>query len=107
MDYADHVALLRDGVPHERGTWADLGAGDGAFTLALADLLPEGSTIHAIDRDRSALEEEPRVLHVMVSRARYGLVLTRAATTNTRIGPPQAEDSRWLERLETVATVRV
>ena len=57
MDHADHVALLRDGVPNEPGVWADLGAGDGAFTLALADLLPAGSTIHAIDRDAPALAE--------------------------------------------------
>jgi ubiquinone/menaquinone biosynthesis C-methylase UbiE len=57
VDHADHVALLRDGVPHEPGTWADLGAGEGAFTLALADLLPHGSLIHAIDRDARALAE--------------------------------------------------
>ena len=57
MDHADHVALLRDGVPNEPGVWADLGAGEGAFTLALADLLPAGSTIHAIDRDARALAE--------------------------------------------------
>jgi DNA helicase-2/ATP-dependent DNA helicase PcrA len=53
---------------------------------------------------RGAIEEELRVLHVMVSRARYGLVLTRSASTNTRIGPRPTDDSRWLARLETVAT---
>jgi trans-aconitate methyltransferase len=57
MDHADHVRLLRDGVPHEAGTWADLGAGSGAFTLALADLLPPGSLIYAVDKDASALRE--------------------------------------------------
>lgn len=57
MDHADHVRLLRDGVPRVRGKWADLGAGTGAFTLALADLLPAGSAIYAIDRDRGALGE--------------------------------------------------
>src|SRR5919109_898496 len=57
MDHADHVRLLRDGVPHEPGTWADLGAGEGAFTLALADLLPPGSVIYAIDKDANALRE--------------------------------------------------
>jgi ubiquinone/menaquinone biosynthesis C-methylase UbiE len=36
--------------------WADLGAGDGAFTLALAELLGPGATIYAVDRDRRALE---------------------------------------------------
>lgn len=35
--------------------WADLGSGDGTFTTALASLLAPGSVIHAIDRDRQAL----------------------------------------------------
>jgi len=51
------------------------------------------------------IQEELRVLHVMVSRARHGLVLTRSATTNTRYGPRTAADSPWLARLEEVATV--
>jgi ubiquinone/menaquinone biosynthesis C-methylase UbiE len=34
-------------------TWADLGCGSGIFTKALGSLLPEGSTIYAIDSDRS------------------------------------------------------
>jgi len=40
-------------------TWADLGCGDGTFTLALATLLPRGSVIHAMDRDRSVLQQIP------------------------------------------------
>ncbi len=56
MDHSDHVALLRGGVPvGGGGVWADLGAGTGAFTLALADLLGPGATIYAVDRDRGAL----------------------------------------------------
>jgi ubiquinone/menaquinone biosynthesis C-methylase UbiE len=59
MDHADHVRLLQPafGAANEIGVWADLGAGEGAFTLALADLLPPESIIHAIDRDRNALEK--------------------------------------------------
>jgi ubiquinone/menaquinone biosynthesis C-methylase UbiE len=40
-------------------TWADLGCGDGTFTLALATLLPDRSVIHAMDRDGSALRRIP------------------------------------------------
>lgn len=54
MDHADHVALLR-GAVSPGGTWADVGAGTGAFTLALADLLGPGGRILAVDRDRAAL----------------------------------------------------
>lgn len=50
------------------------------------------------------VREELRVLHVMVSRARHGLVLTRSATTNTRYGLRTAAESPWLARLETVTT---
>jgi len=54
VDHADHVALLRPAVA-PGGTWADIGAGEGAFTLALADLLAPGGRIVAVDRDRRAL----------------------------------------------------
>jgi ubiquinone/menaquinone biosynthesis C-methylase UbiE len=39
--------------------WADLGCGTGTFTVALADLLAAGSTIHAMDVDSSALRRIP------------------------------------------------
>lgn len=35
--------------------WADLGCGDGTFTVALASVLAPGSSIHAMDRDRSVM----------------------------------------------------
>ena len=58
MNHADHVRLLAGGVrQNEGGTWADLGAGSGAFTLALADLIGPHGVIHAVDRDRGALAE--------------------------------------------------
>lgn len=55
MDHADHVGLLRGAVTERDGTWADIGAGEGAFTLALADLLGPGARIVAVDRDAGAL----------------------------------------------------
>jgi ubiquinone/menaquinone biosynthesis C-methylase UbiE len=57
VKHADLVALLRDGVPSAGGRWADLGAGEGAFTLALADLMGPGAHITAVDRDRGALRQ--------------------------------------------------
>ena len=55
MDHADLVALLKPGVPEKGGRWADLGAGEGAFTLALAELLGPGAHIIAVDKDARAL----------------------------------------------------
>lgn len=60
MDHHDHVALLREGVAPGGGAWADLGAGEGAFTLALADLLGPGAQIVAVDRDERALRRQAR-----------------------------------------------
>ncbi len=61
MDHADHVRLLREGVTRG-GTWADLGAGAGAFTLALAELVGPSGEVIAVDRDRGALHELERAL---------------------------------------------
>ena len=61
MDHRDHVGLIRAGVEGAGPRWLELGAGEGAFTLALADVLGAGGEILALDRDRSALrrlEEE-------------------------------------------------
>jgi SAM-dependent methyltransferase len=51
---------LRGGVPPRSGVWADFGAGQGAFTLALAELLGPGSELYALDRDAGALRENAR-----------------------------------------------
>lgn len=56
MDHADHVQLLHAGIDAPGGAWADLGAGAGAFTLALRDLVGAGATIYAVDRDGGALK---------------------------------------------------
>jgi SAM-dependent methyltransferase len=72
VDHADHVELLRDAVPRG-GSWADIGAGSGAFTLALADLLGPGGRIVAVDRDRGAL-----MANVEVVAARFPTVNVEA-----------------------------
>lgn len=55
MDHTDHVNLLRPAELHVGGTWADLGAGSGAFTLALRELIGPEATLYAVDKDRAAL----------------------------------------------------
>jgi trans-aconitate methyltransferase len=51
----DAAALIRDAVAGREGDWADLGAGGGTFTRALAELLGSGSRIFAVDRDPAAV----------------------------------------------------
>lgn len=55
MDHAELVALLRPAVTTRGGRWADLGAGEGAFTLALLELLGPDAHIVAVDRDGRSL----------------------------------------------------
>ena len=62
MDHHDHVRLIADGVQGAGPLWLELGAGDGAFTLALADLLGAGARIVALDRDAASLARLERDL---------------------------------------------
>ena len=57
MELITAIKLIEKGIPEitSRQVWADLGAGAGLFTMALASGLPEGSTIYAIDKDSSPL----------------------------------------------------
>ena len=68
MNHRDHVGLLRDGVEAGPATWADLGSGEGAFTLALADLLGASGRIYSVDRNRRALEAQARALRTAFPR---------------------------------------
>jgi ubiquinone/menaquinone biosynthesis C-methylase UbiE len=43
----------------QKEKWADLGCGNGTFTLALAQLLQTQSIIYAVDIDKSALNQIP------------------------------------------------
>jgi ubiquinone/menaquinone biosynthesis C-methylase UbiE len=62
VNHADHVNLLKNGVPGPGGVWADLGSGTGAFTLALAELIGPTGEIYSVDKDRGALREQERMM---------------------------------------------
>ena len=73
MDHGDHVSLIRAAVDGAGPRWLELGAGDGAFTLALADVLGPGGTIMATDRDG-------RVLRFLEARVRKAFPATALET---------------------------
>ena len=50
-----HPSLASGGAQ----TWADLGCGNGTFTVALASQLPPGSVVHAMDVDADVLKGVP------------------------------------------------
>jgi SAM-dependent methyltransferase len=62
--------------------WADFGSGRGAFTLALAELLEPGATIHSVDIDKGALLAQERAvrqhfphIHLQLHPADFTLTL--------------------------------
>lgn len=57
MDHADHVSLLKPADLPTGGTWADFGAGTGAFTLALRELVGPHANIYAVDKDARGLRD--------------------------------------------------
>lgn len=77
MNHNDHVNLLRGGIPAPGGVWADLGAGAGAFTLVLADLLGANAQIYAVDQDSGVLRENQRSL-----RSRFPNVIVNYLTAD-------------------------
>src|SRR5512139_1463854 len=74
MDHIDHVNLLKPANLSSGGTWADFGAGSGAFTLALRELIGPEAMIYAVDKDRGALKRLETAHHSRFS-ARDRLVL--------------------------------
>lgn len=54
MQSREAVELIEGGVVGG-GTWADLGAGSGTFTRALAELVGAAGTVYAVDRDARAM----------------------------------------------------
>ncbi len=57
MDHTDHVNLLKPANLNPGGLWADFGAGSGAFTLALRELVGPLADIFALDKDSARLRE--------------------------------------------------
>ncbi len=57
LELSTAITLIKNGIQPSAipQTWADLGAGSGLFTKALSTLLPDGSTIYAIDQETKAL----------------------------------------------------
>lgn len=56
MNAADAIKLIEKGITgDELQLWADLGCGSGTFTRALASLLPVGSKVLAVDKERQDL----------------------------------------------------
>jgi ubiquinone/menaquinone biosynthesis C-methylase UbiE len=75
MDHNDHVNLLRPANLIQGGVYADFGAGSGAFTVALRELVGLDATIYAVDKDRSALKQLDSAHHARFNTTRSLILL--------------------------------
>src|SRR4030095_5549990 len=57
MDHEDHINLLKPADLPFGGIWADFGAGSGAFTLALREVIGPHAEIYAVDKDGREFNE--------------------------------------------------
>jgi ubiquinone/menaquinone biosynthesis C-methylase UbiE len=87
MNHRDHVDLLRPADLSPGGLWADLGAGSGAFTLALRELLGSGGAVYAVDKDRRSLDSLARAYQAQFGDAQ-DLHLVHADFTHSLDLPP-------------------
>ena len=87
MDHPDHVKLLEPANLSRGGIWADFGAGSGAFTLALSELVGLSAEIYAIDKDRGGLGKLERS-HREHFGTSQNLHLVRADFTGALSLPP-------------------
>jgi ubiquinone/menaquinone biosynthesis C-methylase UbiE len=83
VDHEDHVRLIRVGVEGAGRRWLELGAGRGAFTLALAEQLGPDAEIVAVDRDAADLR---RLAETMAGR----FPATRLETVTADFRDPMA-----------------
>lgn len=69
MELQTAVKLIRHNriSPHP-ATWADLGCGTGLFTQALGGLLQPGSTIYAVDQNKQALLQIPKLPGIAIEK---------------------------------------
>ncbi len=77
MKRADIIGLIEKGVGRGEAAWADLGSGDGAFTLVLRELVGPDAEIYSVELDASRLARQERAFRM----SRGG---SRTAPTSTR-----------------------
>jgi len=64
----------------EPAIWADLGAGSGTFTVALAKLLARGSRIYALDQNAGSLKKIPDVDGIIIEKIKSDFTNTMSLT---------------------------
>lgn len=86
MDWRDAARLIAPAVSAGE-QWADLGAGTGTFTVALARLLGSTGTVFAVERETSAVAALRAIAH-STDAERAAIVVSHADFTEALELPP-------------------
>ena len=82
MTIGEAIAFIRPAVGPASGAWADIGAGSGTFTEALAAILGPTGSVVAVDRDPGAIAALERLTGPVASRAAITAVAGDLADLN-------------------------
>jgi ubiquinone/menaquinone biosynthesis C-methylase UbiE len=85
MDVRDAARLIAPGVSGH--IWADLGAGRGTFTMALATLLGPAGQVYALERDTGAIDALERLAQRRDRDERARIEVIRGDFTTTPLPP--------------------
>jgi ubiquinone/menaquinone biosynthesis C-methylase UbiE len=83
MDGRDAARLIAPGVSGQ--VWADLGAGRGTFTMALATLLGPAGQVYALERDTGGIDALERLAQRRDRDERARIEVIRGDFTTTRL----------------------
>lgn len=87
MDIRDAAELIAPGVRSGQ-TWADLGAGTGTFTAALARLVGPTGAVYAVERDASRVRALEQLARQIGHEVHIPVTVRRADFTQTMDLPP-------------------
>jgi ubiquinone/menaquinone biosynthesis C-methylase UbiE len=74
LSQAIHLIAHPSLAQQNNALWADLGCGSGLFTYALANLLPDGSRIYAIDKREVEFSKQTKPSNTVIERRQADFV---------------------------------
>ena len=100
MEHAVALDLIRAGVTSTGGIWADLGAGSGVFTRALAELLGPSGQVYALDRQPVRATVSEGGADIVPIRADFTRLLASPFEPNALDGILMANSLHFVRRHE-------
>lgn len=77
MELTEAIELIKNKYIGQESNsfWADLSSGTGLFSYALANLLPTGSIIYAIDKSAATLKNLPNPNNIIIEQQQLDFII--------------------------------